>query len=122
MNTEDTIKKINEFTKQFIYYEFSIYHYSKEKLIVVGSPDISYYHNLEIHLNDLFYVQAKCTWIADTNKPVVQSLNDAELIEFNKENKIEVGYNTIKFLDRDCLKHFYSFDRIELSYNVTKYY
>lgn len=122
MSIEQTINKINDFVKQFNFYEFSIYHYSKEKLIVVGSPEMSYYHNLEIHFNNIFYLETKCSWIVDTGKPILQSLQNIELFEFNKENKIEVGNYTVQFLDQDNLKFYYTFATIEVVDGITKYY
>jgi hypothetical protein len=121
MNTEKLIIKINDLTSKFSFYEFSIYTYSKEKLIIVGSPDISYYHNLEIHFNDIFYIKSKFNWIVNTRISIVESLKETELIGFNKENEIEVGYNTIKFIDQDNLCHYFSFATIELIEEITKY-
>ncbi len=121
MTIDEAITKVNEFTAKFSFYEFSIYTYSKEKLVIVGSSDMLYYHNLEIHFIDTFYFKSKCNWIVDTSKPVLQTLEGVELIEFNKENKIETGNKTIKFLDQDNLYYYYSFAAIDLVIDVTKY-
>jgi hypothetical protein len=120
MNYNQAIIDINNFVKQFIYFEFSIYSYSENKLIIVGSPDLIYYHNIEIHLNEPFYISSKSNWIADT-KNAVQELDEAELIEYNKKNKIEIGNNTFKFLDDDGLIFYYTFNDIEIYQKVVKY-
>lgn len=120
MNYKQSIVTINDFVKQFIFFELSIYSYSNNRLIIVGGPDLLYYHNIEIHIIEPFFISSKFKWIADTKRTVAE-INEEEVIEYNKTNKIEIGNNTIKFFDEDGLPFYYSFREIEIVLQVIKY-
>lgn len=116
------VNLINEFVRQNVFFEFSIYAYSGRKLILGGSPDLLYYHNLEIHFSEPFFISGKTSWVADTDKVAIEHPSEEELMDYNLKNWIEVGYHTLKFIDQDGCGFYYTFEHMEVFQKVVKYY
>lgn len=121
MNNKEMVSSINNFVKQFTFFEFSFYSYSNDRLIIAGSSDFLYYHNIEIHIINPFFVSSKSAWIVDTKELVIEELEGFELNEYNQKNKIEVGNYSLKFYDQDGLKFYFSFGGLEVVEKVVKY-
>lgn len=91
-------------------------------MIIVGSDNSIYYHNLEIHLILPFHISSKTDWRADVAQTVVIEPEMEEWVKYNKENRIEVGNQTIKFVDDDGLFFYFSFAEIDVVEKLVKYY
>ncbi|MCG2615168.1 hypothetical protein LZZ85_12785 [Terrimonas sp. NA20] len=122
MECKRAIERINAFVKNFIFFEFSLYSYSKEKLVIVGSQNLSYYHSIEIHLENPFHIDSRADWIVNVDSLVVKELAELEFFEYNRKNKIEVGTKALKFIDQDECVFYYAFSEIEVFEKVVKYY
>lgn len=102
----DLTQEIDRYIRQFTWLDFEVYRYDGYRLTVVGSTDFSYYHQLEIVFEYVFFVLGNfSTWSSDTEKQVFGfPNNEAELItHFN----IEQNYQLFEFrqdgLDNDFL-------------------
>lgn len=116
----DLTQEIDSCIRQFSWLDFDVYRYDGYRLTVVGSTDFSYYHQLEIIFEDVFFVFGNfSTWGSDTEKRVFGFPdNEAELItRFN----IEQDYQLFEFR-QDGLDNDFIIASNTLTYNTDKVY
>lgn len=102
MTTElkDIVKEIDSLIRKEMWYDFHVFSYDGEKLIIAGSIDLIYYHTLEVIFEDVFFVSGYFnTWHTDTSKAVFMLPENK--IEMNIQYEIEVGYNLFIFKTED---------------------
>lgn len=120
MNT-DVIKQINIEIKKYLHFEFNIFSYSNGKLMLVGSEDIVYYHNMEICFSGVFAIISNFQWRVDCKKEPLSVLNGVEAVELNKYYKVEVGNSIFKFENEDEINIYIIAESIEFNNNIVKY-
>ena len=98
MNIQEKIDKINNFIANMSWCDFEVHSLHKGCLSIVGSIDLSYFHNIEICFHGFFFVSSVFDWKSDTSKPVL-SLMEGELAErINLQYHVEIGNHVFKFI------------------------
>lgn len=113
-------QEIDRYIRQFSWLDFDVCRYDGYRLTVIGSTDFSYYHQLEIVFEDIFFVFGNfSTWGSDTKKQVFGFPdNEAELItRFN----IEQDYQLFEFR-QDGLDNDFLIASKTLTYNTDRVY
>ena len=70
---------------------------------MIGSIDPSSTPNIEIILEDVFFISAPLSWQTDTSRPVI-SLLDSDAKQINERFKVEQGYYIIQWMPEDYPK------------------
>jgi hypothetical protein len=97
----DKINEINNFLKEKPWFDFELMGISNKILKIVGSTDFSYYQELEINFNDIYYVQCPDCWKSDTSNDVLVIPALEEQRQINISYEIEQGYVLLKFIAED---------------------
>ncbi|MGQ7746882.1 hypothetical protein ACUNDQ_22130 [Pectobacterium brasiliense] len=97
--------------------DFSIFLYDRERLIIVGSDDLSYYHTLEIIIELPSFVQGILGWPCDVNDGFIKisksHLGDEFIVEFYSDDDftfkvigeyISINFDTVFYYKREDLK------------------
>lgn len=112
MTLDLNIERINGTVMKSITYEFQITNINKEVLILLGSQDLFYGHNMEILFKEPHFIESKVNWRVLTDNHVCFKLLGDEDYEFNIRNNILVDYKTVKFRDEDGKYMYYSFSEM----------
>jgi len=116
MNT--VLSEINEFLKSKDWFDFEIDKYENGNLSIMGSTDFSYYHELEIVFEDVFFIQCPTNWSVNTSDNVIVQSDHEEQRKINIDYEIEHGYILFKLIAEDKAPIFISSKNI--SYKVEK--
>jgi len=87
------VKLIDEYIRQNAWFDFHLWKFDGENLVISGSTDLIYYHNLEIIFSDVFFASIFFKdWQSDTQKSVIE-IPDVDLNKkLNIKFDIEKGY------------------------------
>ncbi len=119
---ENTVNKINNIASEYIFLEFSIFSYKSGILIIAASEDFSYYHNFEIHFENVFAIIGNVNWKVDTQKDIIKIISTTnEGITLNKKYKIEKGFSIFRFVSEDELINYIVAENISFKNEVVKY-
>lgn len=98
--------------------DFSIFLYEKNRLVIVGSDDLSYYHNLEIIIETPSYISGVMDWSCDLDDDFIKVSNQDDIfcpsliLEFYSDNelkfkviaeKMSINFDTVFYYKRDKL-------------------
>ena len=98
---QHTVNEIDALIRRELWFDFHIYRYEKDKLIVAGGIDLVYYHTLEIIFENVYFIKGYFNgWKSDTTRPVF-SIAD-ENSPLNTRYEIEEGFHTFIFKAEDC--------------------
>ena len=81
--------------------DFEIIEYSRYKLKIIGSIDISSAPNIEIVFKDVFFAFTVFNWKTDTSCKVISLVKGDEAKKINMEFQVEQGYHLVKFQAED---------------------
>lgn len=118
MNERKLIDSIKEHNWKESWLDFSVFHYEKNQLTIVGSDDFSYYHNVEIIIENPSYINGVMDWscdIEDNFISLVKHNNDKEIfeLEFYSDSELKfkvilaslsVNFDTVYYYKRGDLK------------------
>jgi hypothetical protein len=92
-------------------------------LIIAGSKDLSYCHNLEIIFTDVFFASTFFNgWQSDTSKPVIELPDIETNLNLNVKFEIEEGYQMFIIRTEDYENDIYIAAK-EIDFNTdTVYY
>ncbi|QDQ27029.1 hypothetical protein FNU76_12025 [Chitinimonas arctica] len=79
----EKINELNSIIKEELWYDFYIDSYKNESIVLKGTLDASYGHNLEIRLEQVSYIDAPLQWKTDTTDDIVVSIFSKE--DFGEE-------------------------------------
>ena len=121
-NNRSTVKQIDDFIRKNLWFDFQLWLYDGRKLVIVGSTDLTYYHELEIIFTDVFFASTYFEgWRSDTEKPVVE-IPDTELNrELNIKFEIEQGYQIFIIRTEDYQNDIYIAAK-EIDFKTDKVY
>jgi hypothetical protein len=90
---KNIICEIDQIIRKNKWFDFHVLQYDSRKMIVAGGADLTYYHNLELIFEDIFFVSAYFNgWHTDTDKAVIE-IPDVKLNkDLNIKFDIEQGY------------------------------
>lgn len=118
----DTIKnnviEIDSIIRRNAWFDFHVYSYDGYRMIITFSKDLTYYHNLEIIFEDIFYASTFFNELhTDLTKTVVEIPEPKLNKELNLEFEIEEGYQIIIIHTEDYKNDIYIAAK-SLSYNT----
>jgi len=89
-------KEIDSLIRKELWFDFHIYQYEKDKLVVAGSIDLSYYHTLEIIFENVHFFHGFFNgWKSNTTQPVFSIAE--ENTRLNIEYEIQQGFYVFIF-------------------------
>ena len=118
MKQQNVVDEIRRNYRNNCWIDFEIYLYSNGRLIIVGSSDLSYYHNFEIIINAPSYMSGDTYWTWDPlddfmKLKIINDNNDANIIlEFYSESilqfkviaeTISLNFDTVFYYKREKL-------------------
>ncbi|MWR14660.1 hypothetical protein GQA06_12780 [Escherichia coli] len=118
MKQQNVVDEIRRNYRNNCWIDFEIYLYSNGRLIIVGSSDLSYYHNFEIIINAPSYMSGDTYWTCDPlddfmKLKIINDNNDANIIlEFYSESilqfkviaeTISLNFDTVFYYNRENL-------------------
>lgn len=98
---ENVLTKINEYLESQLWMDFEIIEYSRYKLRIIGSIDISSAPNIEIVFKDVFFASAVFNWKTDTSCNIISLVKGDEARKINIKFQVEQGYHLVKFQAED---------------------
>lgn len=114
MLTEEIISLIRRKSLEKNLNDFYIFSYDRSRLIIAGSSDISYYHNLEVIFFNPLYIEGETEWKCDLDNKVLSiGAVGKEIIFYNDEGRIifrvvsetiDVNFDTVFYYRRKNLK------------------
>lgn len=119
MNGKSIINDIKKHDWKESWLDFSVFLYERGRLIIVGSDDLSYYHNLEITIETLSYINGVMDWSCDLDDDFMKiSIQDdgskkLSILEFYSDNElkfkvvgesISINFDTVFYYERDNLR------------------
>lgn len=96
----NTVLEIDKQIRKHMWFDFHVFRYDVNQLIIAGSIDLLYYHSLEVVFEDIFFVSAFFQgWHSDTENPVFELVTEER--EMNRKYEIEEGYELFIFKTED---------------------
>jgi len=102
-NLKEIVNQIDAvIRRKRLWFDFHVYSYDGRKLIIAGSEDLTYYHQLEVIFEGIsFFSGYFDEWHSDTSKPVfILSSLDTES-KLNLEYEILAGSHSFMFKTED---------------------
>lgn len=97
------VAEIDEQIRTRLWFDFHVFHYDGHRLVVAGSIDLCYYHEMEVIFENVFFIRGFFNgWHSDTSKPVFIQTDNVST--FNTEFEIEQGYTLFIFKTEDYEK------------------
>jgi hypothetical protein len=94
---------VNEIDQQIrtrLWFDFDVFICDADKLVIAGSKDLCYYHEMEIIFENVFIAKGFFHgWHSDTSKPVF--IQPENVDAFDKEYDLEPGYTVFVFKTED---------------------
>jgi len=119
---ESVVEQINLLVKNEIHFEFDIYSYNKNALVIVGSEDLLYFHVMEIHLTEVVFMLGNTSWHVDPSYDCISIVDAEEFPGFGMNYHIEKGVKIFKFRCDDTAPFYVVAKDIRLEMKTVKYY
>ena len=119
---KEVVKSINDYCRTLSDLEFLIFSYVDNRLVIVGSTDLMYYHNFEIVFEDVYNISSNFNWKNKNSKEVIEILEGRSMIEVNLKFTIEAGNTIFKFNNDDDLNLLVVAKKVSFCKKLVKYY
>jgi hypothetical protein len=120
---KEVIGKINNRVKESPFFDFSIFKFEKNNLIIAGGKDLTYYHEVEIEFIYVHTIIGNAEFKADTSRNVIEIIVDSdEAREINLKYGVIQGNTIFKLRSEDNLIFYIISETIEFRENIVKYY
>lgn len=97
-----TVEELDNLIRQQLWFDFQVFSYIGSDLIISGSTDFAYYHQLELCFHNVFFASAYFrNWRSDTTKPVFVIPEQLESYQSNIQLEIEQGCRLFLFKTED---------------------
>jgi len=117
----DQIEKINQFIQSKAWFDFEVVEFSKGNLKIIGSTDFSYYYELEIILEEVFFMQLNREWQSDTSHPVIVIPDIEEQRKINMQFQVEQGYTLFRINTDESYCFYVSAKTINAKFETIKF-
>ncbi|WP_323637298.1 hypothetical protein [Pectobacterium polaris] len=117
MKEQDLVSAIREHDWNQSWLDFSVFLYERDRFIISGSHDLSYYHNFEIIITSPSFISGIMDWSCDVNDEFIRvsksHLEDEFIVEFYSDNEftfkvigkdISINFDTVFYYKRENLK------------------
>ena len=116
------INNINKKISEHIYFELSFFKLENNNLIIVGSEDLGYFHEIEIEFNNVFTIECNFSFRLETNKPIISLIIDnEEVFRINKKYGVTHGNYIFKIISEDNQEFYIISESISFRNNIVKY-
>jgi len=89
-----TVGQIDAYIRQHAWFDFHVWRYDGHRLILAGSTDLIYYHELEIIFTDVCFVSSYfLSWYTNTMQTVFELPGEAERKDLAYRFDLEEGYH-----------------------------
>lgn len=100
--TRKSVEKIDALIRQNAWFDFQVSSYDGSNLVISGSIDFSYYHELEVTFHNVFFASGYFRdWKSDTTHAVFRTPEPEEAYQLNFQLEIEEGYDLFIFKVED---------------------
>ncbi|WP_196295012.1 hypothetical protein [Hymenobacter ruricola] len=100
--TRKTVEEIDTIIRQNAWFDFCVGSSNGNDLVITGSTDFCYYHELEITFHNVFFASVYFqNWKSDTRLPVFIIPEQAEAYQMNFQLEIEQGFDLFIFRVED---------------------
>ncbi len=113
MSKKDIIDEIKEHDWKERWLDFSVFLYERNRLIVVGSDDLSYYHNLEIIIEAPSYINGVMDWSCDL---------DETFIKLSSYTEDHCEMSVLEFYSDSELKFKIIAEKVSVNFDMVFYY
>jgi len=122
-NMNKIVSEINKSLSENIFYELSFFKLEKNNLIIVGSDDLAYFHNIEIEFSNVYSIECNYYFRIEPSKAVISLIeNDEEAISINKKYGVTQGNHVFKILSEDNQEFYIISESISFREKVVKYF
>lgn len=120
---QEAIDQINTSIGKAAWFDFMVSEYRGSNLHIVGSTDLSYYYELEVIFEEVFFMCCNTFWhTAPSELKVFTLIEGEEAYSINYDYQIEAGNYLIRIQPEDEKKPFYIACRnVRYSYELKKY-
>ncbi|MFP1733904.1 hypothetical protein ACLECU_16735 [Lonsdalea quercina] len=113
MSEQSIINDIKKHDWKESWLDFSVFLYERGRLVIVGSDDLSYYHNLEITIETPSYINGVMDWSCDLDEGFMK-------ISFQDNGSQKLS--TLEFYSDDELKFKVVGESISVNFDTVFYY
>lgn len=117
----EVLDSLNSFIKKKAWLDFELLSLSGGTITIVGSTDFTYFHELEVKFDDVFFMHCNTSWKADTSYDVFVIPTLEEERKINLENSIEEGCFLIKIITEFKNSFYISAKQINVSFERIHY-
>lgn len=97
-----TVEEVDTLIRQHLWFDFRVFSYIGSDLIISGSTDFTYYHQLELCFHNVFFASVYFrNWRSDTTKPVFVIPEHFQSCQLNSQFDIEQKYRLFLFRTED---------------------
>lgn len=119
---KEDIQALNETIQSYTFLDFYIYKMDQSNLVLAGSDDFSYYHNIEVHFINPFTVISNSFYSVDTTAPFMSLLEDEnELKKINLQYGIVIGNSIFKMISEEGEEFFIAAEKMLWFHKTVKY-
>ena len=92
------VEEIDAVIRQNAWFDFQVSSYDGSNLVISGSTDFTYYHELEVTFHNVFFASGYFRdWKSDTTQSVFRMPEQEEAHQMNFQLEIEEGYELFIF-------------------------
>lgn len=113
MSKQDIIYDIKKHDWKESWLDFSVFLYKKNQLVIVGSDDLSYYHTLEIIIENPSYINGVMDWSCSLDEDFIKS---STYIDGSRESLL------LEFYSDSELKFKITAEKISINFDMVFYY
>ena len=97
---KNIVEEIDSIVQSNLWFDFHVFSFKQNRLIVAGGKDLTYYHSIEIIFEEVFFVSAIFQgWHSDTKRPIFTERTDS--VDMNNKYEIEQGFRVFVFKAED---------------------
>jgi hypothetical protein len=94
------VDEIDSVIRTNLWFDFHVFSFEQNRLIIAGGKDLTYYHSIEIVFREIFFVSAIFQgWHSNTKQPVFTERTDSA--DLNLHYEIEQGFRIFAFIAED---------------------
>lgn len=117
------ISEINRIISENIFYELSFLRLEKNNLIIVGSENLEYFHNIEIEFTNVYSIECNCCFRVEPSNIVISLVESSEeAIAINEKYGVTQGNHIFKILSEDKQEFYIISESISFKENIVKYF
>lgn len=119
---EEKLSKLNNYLQSHAFFEFRLLRSDHDQLVIAGSSDFQYYHEIEIFFINVHTIICNTEFKLDTTKNVITLVEDEESRNLNLQYKVLAGNLIFKLIDEDDTVFYIIARDFYYDVNLVKYY